>query len=170
LARNNPETEKERHRYCSALRKIQATKEKQKRLKLIKTMTSIKSSWASEVLLDSLEEKNERIRELIIQELGGRAGLNLELVCGKLSHPLWYVKSSALKILGLQKNPSVLIHIEGMLAEPNVDVRRAAAFALGSIGGNESLAILLKLAKDENRFVRSSVEEAIRHLSKLRIT
>lgn len=154
----------------SALRKIQSVKEKSKRLKLIRILTSIKESWASEVLLDSLEDRNEEVRDIIIQELGKRKSLELELVCRKLSHPLWYVKSSAVKILGYQKNPTGLVHIEELLEEPNVEVRRAVAHALGEIGGKQALALLLKLTKDKNQFVRASVEAAIQQVSKLRIS
>jgi len=137
---------------------------------LIESMTPIKDSWASVVLLESLEDTNEEIRKLIIQELGKRDDLGLEIVTEKLSHPLWYVKSSALKILGLKRDKGVLMHIEALITEPNVEVRRAIASALGEIGGKKSLSLLLKLSKDRNQFVRASAEEAIAKVSNIRFT
>jgi HEAT repeat protein len=122
------------------------------------------------VLLESLDDTNEEIRKLIIQELGKRDHLDLDPVAEKLSHPLWYVKSSALKILGLKGDKGVLIHIEALLTEPNVEVRRALASALGNIGGKKSLSLLLKLSKDRNQFVRASAEEAILRVSNIRFT
>jgi len=170
LAKTKSEANWARENYKSAMEKIQSTKEKFMRRKLIKSLASIEDSWASEVLLDSLEERTEEIRDIIVRELGMRKNLNLELVCRKLSHPLWSVKSSALRILGLQKNPAVLTYIEEMLAEPNAEVRRVLAHTLGDIGGQQALALLLKLAKDKNQFVRASAEKAIQQASKLRIT
>jgi len=163
-------SKQDRRLYRSVLRKIGAAKDRQKRLELIETMISIKDSWASAALLESLDDKNEGIRKLIIQELGKRDHLDLEPVAEKLSHPLWYVKSSALKILGLKGDKGVLIHIEALLTEPNVEVRRALASALRNIGGKKSLSLLLKLSKDRNQFVRASAEEAIQKISKLKFT
>ncbi|MFC2165931.1 HEAT repeat domain-containing protein [Acidobacteriota bacterium] len=163
-------SKQDRHLYRSALRKISAAKDRRKRLELIESMVPIKDSWASGVLLESLDDRNEEIRKLIIQELGIRDDLDLEIVTEKLSHPLWYVKSSALKILGLKRDKGVLIHIEALLTEPNVEVRRAIASALGDIGGKKSLSLLLKLSKDRNKFVRGSAEEAIAKVSNIRFT
>lgn len=163
-------SKQDRRLYRSVLRKIRAAKNRQKRLELIETMISIKDSWTSDVLLESLDDTNEEIRKLIIQELGKRDHLDLELVAEKLSHPLWYVKSSTLKILGLKGDKGVLIHIEALLTEPNVEVRRALASSLGNIGGKKSLSLLLKLSKDRNQFVRASAEEAILKVSNIRFT
>lgn len=163
-------SKQEKRLYRSVVKKIKAAKDKQKRLALIETLTSTKEPWASAVLLDSLDDTNEEIRQLIVQELGERKDLDLELVAEKLDHPLWYVKSSVLNILGLKRDKSVLIHIEALLKEPNVEVRRAAASALGHIGDKESLPLLLQLTKDRNQFVRASAEKAINKVSKLRFT
>jgi HEAT repeat protein len=156
--------------YRSALRRIKAAKDRKKRQALVETTASTKDSWASDVLVDSLDDTNEEIRNLIIRELAKRDDLELERVAEKLAHPLWYVKCAALKILGQKGGQSVLIHIEALLAESNVEVRRAAASALGDIGGKKSLALLLKLSRDRNKFVRTSAEEAIQKVSRIRFT
>jgi HEAT repeat protein len=64
----------------------------------------------------------------------------------------------------------MLMHIEALITEPNVEVRRAIASALGEIGGKKSLSLLLKLSKDRNQFVRASAEEAIAKVSNIRFT
>jgi HEAT repeat protein len=163
-------TKKERRLRASALRKIKAAKDKNKRLKIIKALFSSTDSWSSEVLLEALLDPNEEIRNLIIQELGSREDLDVEGVCQKLYHPHWFVKSSVLKILSLKKSERALFHIETMITDPNVEVRRGIATCLGDIGGKKALSLLMKLEKDENRFVQTSAEAAIRKISRLRFT
>jgi HEAT repeat protein len=154
----------------SALRKIGGAKDKTKRKKIIKALFAIQDSWSSEVLLEALQDPNEEIRNLIIQELGKREHLDVEWVCQKLYHPHWYVKSSALKILALKKSDKAIFHIQTMISDPNVEVRRGIAACLGDIGGKKSLSLLMKLEKDSNRFVQTCAEAAIRKISKLRFT
>lgn len=161
-------SKKDRRLRASATRKIKGARDNSKRLKIIKALFAIPDHWSSEVLLEALSDSNEEIRNLIIQELGKRENLDVEMVCQKLYHPQWYAKSSALKILALKKNDKALFHIQAMISDPNVEVRRAIAACLGDIGGNKSLSLLMKLEKDTNRFVQTSAEAAIRKISKLR--
>lgn len=163
-------TKKCRRLRASALRKIHRTKDKNKRLKIIKTLLGTLDPWSSEVLLEALSDPNEEIRNLIIQELGKREDLNVEWVCQKLFHPHWYVKSSALKILALKKSEKALFHIQSIISDPNVEVRRGVAACLGDIGGKKALTMLMKLEKDNNRFVQTCAEAAIRKISKIRFT
>ena len=161
---------KNRRLRASALRNIKSAKNKNKRLKIIKALFAIPDPWSSEVLLETLSDPNEEIRKLIIQELGKREDLDVEWVCQKLYHPHWYVKSSALNILALKKSDRALYHIQTMITDPNVEVRRGIAACLGDIGGKKSLSLLMKLENDNNRFVQTSAEAAIRKISKLRFT
>lgn len=163
-------TKKEKRLRASALRKIKAVRDKNKRLKIIRALFSSTDTWASEVLLEALLDPNEEIRNQIIQELGQREDLDVEGVCQKLYHPHWYVKSSALKILSLKKSEKALFHIEAMITDPNVEVRRGIATCLGDIGGKKALSLLMVLEKDNNRFVQTSAEAAIRKISSLRFT
>jgi HEAT repeat protein len=165
------ERAKKEHRLrATALTKIKGAKDKNNRLKIIKALFAIPESWSSEVLLETLSDPNEEIRNLIIQELGKRENLDVEWVCQKLYHSHWYVKSSALKILALKKNEKALFHIQTMITDPNVEIRRGIAACLGDIGGKKSLSLLMKLEKDTNRFVQTQAEAAIRKISKLRFT
>ena len=54
--------------------------------------------------------------------------------------------------------------------DSNVEVRRAAAEALGEIGGQEAVRLLVVLKKDPNPYVRASAEEAIGKTSGVRFT
>lgn len=154
----------------SVLRKIRATKEKQKRLKIIKAIARSQVSWANEVLLHALEDSSEEIRNFIINELGNRENLDLNKVYQKIAEPPWYVKSCCLKILGIKKNTNSVKYIEAVLKEPNIDVRRTAAHALGEIGGREALELLAKLTQDKSLFVRTSAKEALKKASRLKFS
>jgi len=150
------------------LRKIKSTKEKQKRLKIIKSIAGVDGAWVNEVLLEALEDPSEKIRDFIIKELARKEDLKLDRIYQKLLHPPWYVKSAVLKILGMKKNPLSLGLIEAVLNDDNVDVRISAARALGEIGGEDALLLLNKLAQDKNRFVRKSAEESLNKASHLK--
>lgn len=154
----------------SVLKKIEAVNDKQKRLKMIKTLTKGKEPWICQALLDALEDPSEEIRNFIVSEFIKQEYLNLDLVYQKLLSPLWYVKSSALRLLSAKKNPESIKHIQCIVEDPNVDVRRSAALALGEIGGKEVLALLVQLAKDKNLYVRVIAEKALRKVSKLRFS
>jgi len=161
---------KDRELYNSALKDLKGAKEKQERLKIIQKIIIIKDSWASEVLMDALEERCEAFRELIINELGNRKNLDLSNAFQKLSNSPWYVKSSFLKILALQKNPESIIYIEALINESNADIRSTAAQALGEIKGEEALSLLLKLSKDKNHFVRISAEKSLKKTVNLKFS
>jgi HEAT repeat protein len=80
------------------------------------------------------------------------------------------VKNRVLNILGIKKNPHSLSRIESILTDPNVEVRRTAALTLGQIGGKEALALLARMTKDTNPFVRKAAEKALQETSDLRFT
>ena len=152
----------------SVRRKIKTTKDRNLRFKIIKGLSQVKSPWVCDVLIDSLEESCEDIREYLIRELAQREDLDLALIYPHLKALTWHVKSSCLKILGMRKNPQTLPHIKEILTDPNADVRATAAWALGEIGGKDGLALLAVLTKDENNFVRISAEKALLKASQLK--
>lgn len=152
------------------LRKIRSYAEKEKKLKIIKSITHVRGSWVNEVLLGALEDHSEEVRDFIIKELGERQDLSLNMIYPKLLRPPWYVKSSVLKILAIQKNPGSISLIAPIIDDANAEVRRSAAVALGEIGGEQALVLLNKLAKDNNCFVRKSAEEALSKASQLKFS
>jgi len=152
----------------SVLTKIEAVKEKKKKLKIIKAIARGNTPWAPQVLLDALDEPCQEICDFIINELGQRENLDIDMIHQKLLTSPWNVKSAILKILGIRKNPLSIKHIEFVLKEPNADVRRSAARALGEIGGKDALALLVRLTKDKNHYVKVLAEEALRKVSDLK--
>lgn len=135
---------------------------------MIKGIIRVDSRWTSHVLLSSLDDHCENIRDHIIRELGSRTNYKLEMLYDKLGTPPWYLKSSCLKILGYKKDPKSVKHIAACLNEPNADVRATTAQTLGSIGGREALSLLAKLVKDKNHFVKISAEKALQKASDIK--
>jgi hypothetical protein len=166
------EAQKEKYSYISesVWSEIESVKERKKRLKIIKAIARIDAPWVPEVLLNALEIHCEEIRDFIIKELGKRKNLNLEIFRQKIKVSPWYVKSAILKIMGILKNPGAIKYIEVVFNEHNVEVLRSAALALGEIGGKEALALLVRLAKDKNHYIKISAEEALRKASKLKFS
>lgn len=163
-------TRRKKSRTQTVLDKIKRTKDKNTRFKIIQGVAQVKKAWTSRVLTESLEDSSEKIRDLIVRELGERKTLNLKLIYSKLDTPPWYVKSSGLKILALRRDPGSVRYIKKMLDEPNAEVRRSAAKTLGEIGGEKALALLAELSKDKNAFVRKSAEKALSKASHLKFT
>jgi HEAT repeat protein len=150
------------------LKKIRATRDGRVRLKIIRAVSGIEAGWVNSVLLESLSDPNEAVRTFLVETLGSRPDLNPERIYKKMALPPWYQKSSCLKILGARKDPGCLRHIEALLNDPNVDVKRTAAEVLGEIGGREALALLARLVRDKNQFVRISAERAMLKASDLK--
>lgn len=154
----------------NALDKIQEAKDKQTRLKIIERLASSKEPWVCEVLVKTLEFPGEEIRKFIIEELSRREDLDLRLLYQRLKFPPWFVKTGCLRVLGLRKNASSLKHIEQMVDDPNIEIRRTLAIVLGEIGGKKALALLVKLSEDKSSFVRAPAKQALQEASQVKFT
>lgn len=152
----------------SVLKKIEATRDRDKRMKILKAVAQINAPWVEQVLLESLADKAEAIRDFLVQELSGREKLDLGLVQKQLRKPPWYARSATLKILGMKRLPEAVPVIESSLLDANADVRRSAARSLSEIGGKEVVPLLVRLSKDGNHYVRITAEEALRRVSEVR--
>jgi HEAT repeat protein len=152
------------------LRKLALTGDRQKRLKVLKAYARMDTRLADRVLVDALGDPCEEVRDFIVRELASREALDLELVCGRLTGPPWYARSAALRILALRKAEKAVRHIARVLEDANADVRKCAADALGEIGGREVLALLVKLKKDPNSYVRQAAEDGLRKASDVRFS
>ena len=75
-----------------------------------------------------------------------------------------------LRALGRRKDSAAVPAIKKALADPNVDVRKSAAEALGEIGGKEALALLVRLTKDGSAYVRQAASDALRKVSSVRFS
>jgi len=161
---------KKRNPSKKVLKKILATSDRQKRLKIIKALARITNNWTNYVLLEIISDPCENIRDFIISELGRRKNLDLDLIYNKLTTPPWFVKSSCLRLLGIKKDLQSVKYIRALIEDPNADVRITAAQTLGEIGGEESLALLARLIQDKNHFVKASAEKAMEKVSHLKFS
>ncbi len=166
------EDKEKRNRYYmdSVLRKLASLEDRGRRLKILKAIAKLKAPWIFRVLLESLADPCETIRDFLVRELSQREVWCLSPFYERLKKPPWYVRSAVVKILGRRKDSACLPHIEPLLADSNVDVRKCAADALGEIGGKEALALLIKLTKDKSNYVRAAAAEAVRKVSRVRFS
>lgn len=154
----------------AVLRKLNSLSEKERRLKILRAIAGLKASWVLTVLLDALKDPCETNRDFVVRELSQREIWNFSPLYERLYQPPWYAKSAMLKILGMRKDSRALAAISKVIADPNVDVRKSAAEALGEIGGKEAIALLIKLSKDVNSHVRLAAFEALRNTSQVRFS
>ena len=167
----HPPEEHGHSRICRAfLGKLARTPDKTKRQAVIAACAKVRSPWAEELLWEALADPNEGVRDFVMKELRRRDPLHLEFALKRLRLPPWYARSSALGIIGCRRIREAIPEIGRAVGDANVEVRRAAAEALGEIGGDESLKLLVVLKKDANPYVRTAAEEAIRKTSGVRFS
>jgi hypothetical protein len=154
--------------FGSTLNKIHSTKEREERLKILKDVAKTSLPWVDDILIQLLEDPSEEIRDFIIKELGSRDSLDLDLIHQRLFKPPWFAKTGCLKILGLRKASSSVEHMESLMGDPNIEVRRTLAIALGQIGDDKALALLAKLVKDSSSFVRGAARKTLQKAGRLR--
>ncbi len=165
------EKDKKDEYYADAvLRKLNSLADKDKRLKILKAIARLKASWILKVLLESLSDHCESNRDFLINELSKREIWNFSPLYERLSQPPWYMKSAVLRVLGQRKDAAAVPVIRTVLADPNVDVRKSAADALGEIGGKEALALLVALTKDPSAYVRQAAVTSLRKISSVRFS
>jgi hypothetical protein len=154
----------------AVLKKFEILQNKQKKTKLLKTIARLQQPWLPAVLLEFLSDPCQEIRDIVVKELAARDDWPVQMAYQKLTLAPWYVKSSALRILSLKKCADAVRHIKLVLKDPNVDVRRSAAGALGEIGGQEARVLLVGMAKDKNLYVRKAAQEALEKVSDLKFS
>jgi len=152
------------------LSKLGRTPDRAKRQVILSACIKVRSPWVEELLWESLADPNESVRDLVVRELRRREPLSLEQALKRLRRPPWYARSSALVIIGHRRIREALPELRQTVADTNADVRRATAEALGEIGGEEALRLLVRLKKDANPYVKAAAEEAIRKTSGVRIS
>jgi hypothetical protein len=158
-------------RVCRAfLQKLGRTPDKTQRLRIIAACIKVSRPWTEELLWEVLADPTEGIRDVVIRELCARPGLNLEWAVRRLRLPPWYARSSALAVIGRRRLREALPGIGEAVCDSNVEVRRAAAGALGEIGGEEAVRLLVVLKKDPSPYVRAAAEEAIGKTSGVRFS
>lgn len=163
--------DREAERLCDCfLKKLGAVKDKSRRLHILKACARLNRLWAEKVLWESLEDPCEELRDYLVRALADRPAVRLEFAAARLARPPWYAKSSALRVFSLRKAAPALPVIAGVIADPNVEVRRMAARALGEIGGQGAIPQLLKLKRDENPYVRAEADGYLDRLVDLKFS
>lgn len=170
MAKTTPPDAKDEANINDALDRIKSASDTHTRLRLFQDLIENSSPWVCDVLLECLDDASEKIRGFIVKALSAREDLDLESVYRRLTALHWYTKSGSLRILGLRRESGAVKRIGSVLNDPNTDVRVQAAWALGEIGGEESLALLARLAHDSNNFVRASAQKALQRASDLKFT
>ncbi|MHB8053813.1 MAG: HEAT repeat domain-containing protein [Candidatus Aminicenantales bacterium] len=148
----------------AVLRKIVILQDRAKKLKMVRTLAQGNAPWVPYVFLDLLGDGIEEIRDLAVRELTRRDDWPSAALYERLDRPPWYAKSACLRILAERKEPESVPHIKRLIDDPNADVKRSAALALGAIGGREARALLVRLARDESHYVRTAAEEMLERL------
>ena len=143
------------------IRRLEIIQQRGKKIALIREAASQDAAWVTQAMLGLLAEASEEIRDLAVRELIRRDDWKTSELYARLDHPPWYAKSACLRLLGLKKDTGAVRHIRTVLDDPNSDVKRAAAWTLGEIGGPEARSLLVRLSRDANRYVRQAAEEAI---------
>ena len=157
---------------CRAIAaRLARTADPGRRRKIVAACARIARPWAEELLWEALADPNEGVRDIVVKGLADRpASLNPAWAARRLRRPPWYGKSSALAVIGRRKLREALPEIDAAIGDPNADVRRAAAEALGLIGGDQAVGLLVRLRKDANPYVRAAAEEAIAKTSAVRFS
>ena len=150
------------------LRKLAATPDRLRRLKMLRACARLNTSWAEKVLWESLADPCEEVRDGLVRELSGRASIRLDLAAARLARPPWYARSAVLIVLARRKTRDALPLIASAVGDANADVRRSAARALGEIGGKEVVPLLIRLSKDPNPYVKSEAEAHLERVVELK--
>jgi hypothetical protein len=153
------------------LHKLSKTADKKERLRILKACGKVRAPWVEELFWEALGDSCENVRGFAFKELARKQTLDLGRALSRLHRPPWYAKSAVLRLLGIHRPKEAIPEIEKALdGTANADIRRSAAEALGEIGGEEALSLLVGLKKDPNVYVRQAAEEAIRKASEVRFT
>jgi hypothetical protein len=151
------------------LRKLAKTPDKARRLAILKACVKVRAPWVEELFWESLDDPCEVVRGFVFKELAGRRTLDLARALDRLRRPPWFARSAVVRLLGIHRAKQALPEIRRAIEEaPNVEIRRAAAEALGEIGGEDALVLLVQLKKDPSLYVRQAAEEAIQKASDVR--
>jgi HEAT repeat protein len=149
--------------------KLGRTSDKTARQRILAACARLDRGWAEELLWETLADSNEAVRDLAVRALCERQTLRTEWALRRLRLPPWYARSSALAVIGRRRLRQALPGLAAAVGDPNVEVRRAAAEALGEMGGNEAVRLLVQLKKDASPYVRTAAEEAIEKARGVRI-
>ncbi len=146
------------------LKKLDIFRDRPKKMKTMRALAHLDAPWVPSVFLELLGDGIEEVRDLAVRELSRRDDWPPAALYERLDRPPWYAKSACLRVLAERKDRESVPHIKRLIDDPNIDVRRAAALALGAIGGPESRPLLVRLTRDKSYYVRTAAEEMLDRL------
>jgi hypothetical protein len=152
------------------LGKARILQNRAKKIRLIQAASRLQAEWAAFFLVGLLGDPIEEVRGLAVRGLVARDDCPLDDVCERLNRPPWFAKSAALQILAAKKVPSTARFIRPVVEDPNADVRRSAAAALGEIGGPEARTLLVRLGRDPSLPVRTAAQAALEKICDFKFT
>jgi HEAT repeat protein len=156
---------------CAAfLIKLARTPDKAKRIRLLAACVKVRRPWVEELLWEALADPSESVRTFAAKEILHLPAIRIELAVKRLRLPPWFARSSVLEIIRERRIAEAVPEVVRAAGDANVDVRRAAAEALGEIGGEEAVRALVRLKKDLNPHVRAAAEAAIAKTSSVRFS
>lgn len=153
-----------------ALRRLGILQGREKKLRMMRSMARDGRSWVPLVFVELLSDPSDEIRDAATRELTEREDYPLELLYARLLRPPWYVRSAVLRVLESKRRPESIRPIREIVDDPNVDVKRSAARALGAIGGPEARRLLVRLTRDDNPYVRAAAVEALEKIVELKFS
>jgi HEAT repeat protein len=145
----------------AVLLKLDILQGRDKKVRLIRSIARLDSAWACAVLFELLGDVSEEIRDLAVRHIAPRGDCPMDRLYGRLQQPPWYVKSAILRIFCLRRDAGAVSAIGAVVDDPNVEVRRWAALALGRIGGPDARSLLVHLSKDRNPYVKQAATDAL---------
>jgi HEAT repeat protein len=155
---------------ASVLRKIDLLQGRDRKFQMMRMIARLPRAWVPRVFVELLSDGSDEVRESAARELAERDDCPFEILYDKLRRPPWYVKSAILRILATRVRPESLRCIREVIDDPNVEVKRSAAQALGAIGGPEARTLLVRLIRDGNPMVRTAAAEALDRIVELRFS
>jgi HEAT repeat protein len=154
----------------AVLGKIAIIRDRDRKVRMIRSVAHIEAPWVPSVFLALLGDASEEVRDVAVRELAKREDWPREALYERFAQPPWFARSAALRIAALKKDAGAVRHIRRLVDDPNADVKRSAALALGEIGGDEARACLVKLTRDRSLPVRTTAVEMLDKLCDFKFT
>ena len=156
---------------CAAfLLKLGRTPDKAARRRILAACVKVRRPWVEELLWEALGDPSDIVRTFVGKELRRLPELRLELAVRRLRLPPWFARSAALGIIGDRGIAEAGPEVVRAAGDANAEVRRSAAEALGALGGDEAVRVLVRLKQDGNPHVRAAAEAAIAKTSAVRFS
>lgn len=133
----------------------------------VEALGTVRNDMAIDDLINSLSDKNERVRMKVAEILGdiNEKSAALEIAKKGLHDDNDLVRWMSAWALGKLRAADTTEELTNCLDDENPWVRGTSAWALGRIGNNDSIKKLENLTKDENSYTRIQAVRALGMIS-----